>query len=178
VSASDYIIDILLILVVLRQIRARRLTIKSTYLPVALIAYAGYKYFHTFSPSGNDVLLIAIFAVIGLLLGSFSGATTRVWRREDGVVLAQAGVLAAALWIVGMGFRFGFAIWANTNSGGTSLFNLSKSLDTPNVQYVWTSALLLMAFCEVLSRVGYLQWQRIRFERMGAPSTKGEVVRL
>jgi hypothetical protein len=178
VHASDYIIDILLILVVLRQVRTRQLTVRSTYLPLVLIAYAGYEYFHSFSPAGNDVVLIVIFSLIGLLLGTFSGATTRVWRRDDGMVVAKAGVLAASLWIIGMGFRFGFAIWANTNSGGLSLYNFSTAHDIPNVAYVWTTALLLMAFCEVLSRVGYLQFQRVRFERAGNESAKGEVVSL
>jgi hypothetical protein len=164
VNTTGYIIDVLLILVVLRQVRKRQLTAQSVLLPVALLAIAGVTYLKSFSLAGNDLVLIVIFTVIGVVLGTISGVTTRVWR--DGVhgVVAQAGVVAAASWILGMAFRFAFALWANTSSGGAALGRFSYHHDITSAQ-AWTTALFLMAFGEVLSRVGYLQFRRVRLER-------------
>src|SRR5207248_781035 len=55
---TDYIIDILLIAVVFRQMRARELTPGSVVLPVILVGVACANYLKAFTPRGNDVLLI------------------------------------------------------------------------------------------------------------------------
>jgi hypothetical protein len=164
-NATDYIVDLALIGVVFRQMRTRPLTLKSVLFPVVIMAIAGSQYLRGFPTAGNDLLLTAIFVVIGLVLGTTSGLTTRVWRNESGVTVAKAGVAAALLWIVGMGFRFGFSIWANTNSGAKSLTTFSFHHSITSAQ-AWTTALVLMAFAEVLSRVGYLQYRRLQADRV------------
>lgn len=158
-STTDYIVDIALILVIFRQTRTRELTARHAIVPLAIVAWAGQHYLRGFTLGGNDLVLIAAFTVVGLALGAWSGLATRVWRENDGHVVARAGVVAAVTWIVGMGFRFAFALYANTTGGSQAIGRWSAHHAVTSGQ-VWTTALVLMAFAEVLSRVGIMQWRR------------------
>jgi hypothetical protein len=113
-SVENYIIDILLILLVFRQLRPRQLTPRVIVLPLILVAWAWISYFKTFSANGHDVELIAIFTAVGIALGIASGLTTKVWESGQ-KLLFQAGAIAAVTWIIGMGsawaFRFGALGW-------------------------------------------------------------------
>jgi hypothetical protein len=161
VSVTDYIVDILLFAVIFRLLRARELTAKSVILPLALIVYAGSHYLHHFTLSGNDLTLIVILTTIGIGFGTASGASTSVWRSEHGTILARAGAVAATTWVLGMGFRFGFSIYANSQSGGHTLARFSADHAITSAQ-AWTTALVLMAFGEVLARVAVLQLRRLQ----------------
>jgi hypothetical protein len=158
-STTDYVVDIALILVIFWQVRPRELTATAVILPLAIIAYAGHHYLHRFTIAGNDVLLMVAFTLAGVALGTWSGLATRVWRDGDHV-LARAGVLAAATWVAGMGFRFAFALYANTSGGDRAIGRFSAHHSITSGQ-AWTTALVLMAFAEVLGRVGIMQWRRI-----------------
>ncbi|MGC2168542.1 MAG: hypothetical protein WA580_05510 [Acidimicrobiales bacterium] len=162
-SVSDYVVDILLIALVLRQLRARQLTIRVVILPIVLVVWAWTSYFHTFAANGHDYELIGVFVVVGLALGIASGLTTKVWESNQQVMF-QAGVWAAVTWIAGMGFRLGFQIWATSTSGQASLtrFSIRHHITGPEA---WVCALLLMALCEVLGRLGILQWRLYSRER-------------
>jgi hypothetical protein len=163
VSFIDYVIDILLIAVVFRQLRARRLTPGSVLLPVVLVAVAGLNYLRPFTPRGNDIPLIVLLAAAGVTLGLLSGLVTAVWRDGEGFVVARAGVGAAALWVAGMGFRFAFAVWS-TGSGGAAVGHFSAEHAISSVQ-AWTTALVAMAVGEVLARVAVLQLRRARAQQ-------------
>jgi hypothetical protein len=167
-STADYVIDILLILVIFRQLRARTLTGRSALLPITLVAYAGSHYLHHFAFGGNDLMLILLLTFVGIFLGALSAFTTTVWTDNSGLVLARAGLLAATSWVAGMGFRFAFAVWANSGSGGRSLTRYSMRHHVTSIQ-AWTTALVLMAFGEVLSRVAILQIRRFRVAPSAAP---------
>ena len=65
-SSIDYIVDILLIVVIFRQLRPSALSARSVVLPLAIMAYAGAHYLHGFPVGGNDVLLTAVLTVTGL----------------------------------------------------------------------------------------------------------------
>lgn len=163
-SATDYVVDLLLIAVVLRQVRTRPLSLQSVVLPLVLVGIAGSEYLKGFPTGGNDVALTVIFTAIGLALGTLSAMATRVWRNEQGIVVAKAGVLAAVLWMVGMGFRFGFQLYADSSSGALSIARFSVHHHITSAE-AWTTALVLMAFGEVLSRVAYLQVRRVQVAR-------------
>jgi hypothetical protein len=159
----DYITDLLLIAVVVRQMRVRQLTLRSLLLPLGLVAGAGITYLRPISLGGNNISLIAVLATTGVLLGALSGAATAVWRRGDGAVYSRAGILAALLWVLGMGARFAFAIWV-THSGAATVarFSVHHGITGANI---WQFALVLTAYGEVLSRIGVLQVRRLRAER-------------
>lgn len=159
-STADYVVDILLIVVIFWQIRPRELTTRSAVLPLAILVWAGLHYLHAFSVGGNDVLLMAVFSGIGIGLGVWSGLATRVWRDESRV-LVQVGVIAAGTWVLGMGFRFAFAVYANTTGGEQAIGRFSAHHAITGGQ-AWTTALVLMAFGEVLARVAIMQVRRGR----------------
>jgi hypothetical protein len=162
-SATNYIIDIALIAIVLRQLVARQLTARSVLLPVVLVALAGLNYLKGFPTAGNDLPLILILIAIGAVLGVMSGTTTRLWNQQ-GTVWAKAGIVAASVWVLGMGFRMGFDIWANTHDGEASLYRFSIHHSITSAQ-AFTTAFVLMAFAQVFSRVGILQYRRLRLEK-------------
>jgi ABC-type antimicrobial peptide transport system permease subunit len=158
VTLTDYVIDILLIAVVFRQMRARELTPGSVLLPLVLVGVACLNYLKAFTPRGNDLLLIAVLAVAGVALGLLSGIVTDVWRDAEGHVVARAGLLAAAAWVAGMGFRFAFAVWS-TGGGAADVTRFSIEHRISSGQ-AWTTALVVMAVGEVVARVGVLQVRR------------------
>jgi phosphotransferase system glucose/maltose/N-acetylglucosamine-specific IIC component len=125
------------------------------------VAGAGIAYLRPISLAGNNLTLIAVLVAAGLTLGTLSGMTTSVWRQGDSV-LARAGVLAAFLWVLGMGARFAFALWV-THSGAEAVGRFSFSHDITG-WHIWQFALVLMAYSEVLSRTGVLQFRWIRAE--------------
>jgi uncharacterized membrane-anchored protein YitT (DUF2179 family) len=153
-TSTDWIIDIALILIVLRQLREAKLTVKTILLPVGLIAFTASHYLHGIPTAGHDLLLVAIFTAIGAVFGVFGGLLTRV-RGADGNAYIKATLSAAAFWVVSMGFRLGFAIWASHSSGITALAHFSAAHDITGSE-AWTTALVLMAFGEVAVRLGII----------------------
>jgi hypothetical protein len=166
---SDYLIDIVLVLLVVRQIRESRLSTRMMLMPLAIVAYVAHEYLHALPTAGNDLGLVAGMIGLGLALGVAGGLTTRV--RTDGgrYALVRAGWVAAGLWVGSMSARLGFAIWA-THGGGPALarFSAAHHLSVS----VWSDAILLMALTEVVSRVGLLFWRTQRalaVQRESAP---------
>jgi hypothetical protein len=157
---TDYLLDSLLVLLVLRQIREARFDRKAVLLPLGIAAVVCNSYLHSIPTAGNDLFLIIGFAALGIALGVASALTTRV--RSDGgrYALVKAGWIAAGLWVVSMGFRFGFSIWAN-NGGGPDLVRFSIAHDITSGS-AWTAALVLMAMGEVVCRTGVLLYRSHR----------------
>ncbi len=160
-SVTDYVIDILLIAVIFRQVRPHQLTPRAALLPLVLLAIAGAIYLKPpFTARGNDLALIVILTVAGAVLGVISGLADRVWTDRTGALLYRVSVLSIVAWIAGMGFRFAFQFWAY-HSGGPSIARFSVSHDITGAS-TWTTAFFLMAFGQVIARVGMLQLRRIR----------------
>ena len=58
-SITDYVIDILLIVVIFRQVRPHELTSRAALLPLALLAAAGVIYLRPFTLAGNDLAYLS-----------------------------------------------------------------------------------------------------------------------
>ena len=152
-TTTDYLISAALILVVVRQIRGKRLAGASLYVPLALAGYAAVKYLHGLPTDGNDLELVAICLVAGLTLGVLCGLFTLVYPDASGVAYARATGIAAALWVVGISGRLAFGYYAEHGGGPTiARFSHAHSL-TPQA---WPTALILMALAEVVSRTAVL----------------------
>jgi hypothetical protein len=151
-TTTDWAIDIALLLIVLRQLREERLTTRTILLPLIIIGWAASNYLHNIPTAGNDVLLAAIFAGTGIVFGLLGGLLTHV-RIAEGHVRIKASLGAAALWIISMGFRLGFAVWSTHPTGASHLTHFSAAHDITNSQ-AWVVALILMAFGEVAIRLG------------------------
>lgn len=159
-SVTDYVIDILLILVIFRQVRPHQLTLRAALLPLALLAVAGIIYLRPVTLGGNNLALIVILAAAGIVLGVLSALADRIWLDQAQQLMAKAGAISVIAWVAGMGFRFGFAYYAY-HSGGPAVvrFSVDHHITGANI---WTTALVLMAFGQVLARLGVLQARRIR----------------
>jgi hypothetical protein len=167
---TDYLVDSLLVLLVLRQVRESRLDLISLLLPFGAMAWVVQQYLHEIPTAGNDLVLIVGLALVGTAFGAISAATTRVRRDGGKYALVKAGRVAAGTWVVSMGGRFAFAFWAS-HGGGPDLFRFS--LDHHLDASAWTAALVLMAFAEVLVRMGILF---ARARRTEAPVRTAELV--
>jgi hypothetical protein len=157
-SITDYLIDSALVLLVLLQIKERPLTTHALIRPLVIVSIAVVSYFKSVPTAGNDLVLIGVLALFGLMLGTAAGKATFVRGREDGVVVARAGWLAGFFWVLGMGLRFAFLVWIN-HSGAASLAHFSATHSITSAQ-AWTDALLAMAVFEVLGRSALLYMRR------------------
>lgn len=157
-TTTDWILDITLILVVFRQLRWSRIDALFLIVPIGIVSFVAYKYLDPIPTGGNDLLVIGGCAALGTVLGVAGGLTTHVRMgggKEDGErgrMYVRAGFTAASLWVVGMGARLAFSVWAE-HSGGPTLVRFSEQHDITSVQ-AWISGLILMVLCEVGTRIG------------------------
>jgi hypothetical protein len=153
-TISDYILDIALIGIVFLQIKGRRLTLRSLLLPFAIVGFVAFRYLHSIPMQGGDLLLIGGAALLGGLLGGLAGLFTSVKPDADGIPFAKAGVVAAVLWVLGVGSRFAFQLYV-THGGAESVGRFSIAHHITGAP-AWTAALILMAIAEVALRSAVL----------------------
>ncbi|MGH2874518.1 MAG: hypothetical protein ACRDL5_18920 [Solirubrobacteraceae bacterium] len=149
-SFTDYILDSVLVLLVLLQIKERPLTDRSLLRPLVIVGIAVVVYMNGLPTAGNNLVLIGLLAAFGAAIGIASGVTVRLRPGRNGQVLARAGWAAAFLWVLGMGSRFAFAFWA-THGGSSAIGQFSVQHAISGGQ-AWTAALLMMALLEVCGR--------------------------
>lgn len=151
-TTTDWIIDIALVLIVIRQLREEQLTLRFVLLPLGIVAFVAHKYLAAVPTTGHNLVLIGLALALGTTFGVAGGLLTRV-RAEDGRAYVRAGFGAAALWVGSMTARLGFIIWI-THSGQDDLvrFSITHHLSAD----VWQSALVLLALSEVVTRVGII----------------------
>jgi len=161
----DYLLNIALISLVVLQMRGRRLDRRGLVLPLALVSWAASHYLRGIPTGGTDGLMVAIGVTAGLVLGTASAALTRLETDKDGVVVARATIAAAALWVIGIGGRMGFALY--TQYGGAPAierFSQAHHITAAG----WVDGMVLMALVEVASRTLIL-WARSRSLVGGRP---------
>jgi hypothetical protein len=158
-SPTDYLLDSALVLLVLFQIKERALTTQSIIRPLIIVGVAVVIYFNGLPTAGNDLVLVGVLGALGLALGTAAGRATFVrLRPSDDTVVARAGLIAAVLWVVGMGLRFAFLVWIS-HGGQASLAHFS-AIHSITSSEAWTDALLAMAVCEVAGRTLVLAARR------------------
>jgi hypothetical protein len=153
-TTTDWLLDIALILLVIRQIREAKMDLRFFLIPLGIVGYTASKYLHALPTAGNDLVLIAGCFTVGALLGVAGGLTTHV-RAADGVAYARAGVSAAAIWIVSMTARLAFIIYITHSAGEAWLtrFSIAHNLTSADV---WQTALVILALTEVIVRIGII----------------------
>jgi hypothetical protein len=153
-SLSDYLLNGVLVALVFRQLRGKRLTTRQLLLPLAIVGYAAAHYLHAIPTAGNDLVLAVGGAAIGIALGTGAGFLTHVTRGTDGVPIARATGWAAALWVLGVGSRIAFSLFAQ-HGGEADLVRFSAAHSITSMQ-AWVAGLVLMALAEVVSRTAVL----------------------
>ncbi|MCE0534129.1 hypothetical protein LWF15_01250 [Kineosporia rhizophila] len=149
-TTTEWITDLVLLLLVLRQVREGRLTPRGFILPLAIVAVVAHSYLHSIPTGGNDLVLIGTLVTVGAALGIAGGLFTLV-RRVGEDVLVKAGVVAALLWVLGMGSRMAFQLWSE-HGGGEAITRLSIEHSITGAD-AWVAAFVLMALTEVVTRL-------------------------
>jgi hypothetical protein len=171
-TKTDWILDIALVLVVLRQIRWSRIDLFFLLVPIGITSFVAYTYLDPVPTGGNDLLLIGAFAVLGVVLGVSGGLTTHV-RVREGKAFVRAGAAAASLWVLGMGARLAFAVWSE-HSGGPTIVQFSERHDITSMQ-AWVSGLILMVLCEAGTRIGTILVRVAAAKRQAAVGSRAVI---
>jgi hypothetical protein len=171
VNATGYIVNIILVLLVLRQIRETRLDLANLVLPVVLVGAAAAYYLRAVPITGHDVLLDVTLGSAGLALGALCALATRLRHGPDGAALAKAGIVAAILWVAGIGARMGFVLWSD-HGGAPHIASFSAAHQITGAD-AWVAALVIMALAEVLARLGTLRLRARMLPSSGSTGSAG-----
>jgi hypothetical protein len=158
-NITTYLISASLILLVIRQIREHPLDARSLAVPVLAAGAAAVMFLHSVPAGGSDLALEAAGVAAGAAMGAVGGLATRLRLGADGRPLGRAGVLAASMWVGGVGARLAFAI-AEGNGAGPAIarFSIAHHITGSSA---WVAALVMMALADVLTRLAVI-WLRGR----------------
>jgi hypothetical protein len=148
-TTTEYLLNAALVLVVVRQLRGKRLIGSAIYVPLAICAYVGYTFLHSIPTSGNDLVLVLAGSAAGLTLGTLCGLATLVYPDRDGIPFVRATGAAAVLWVLGVGARIAFSLYAQ--HGGAAAIG-RFSFEHAISQDAWVAGFVLMAILEAVSR--------------------------
>ena len=160
-NINMYVINAILVLMVVRQIREHSLDLRSLAVPVLAVGAAAVFFLHSVPGGGNDIALELICVLAGAVMGAVGGLATRLRLGSDGRPLGRAGWLAASMWVAGVGARMAFA-FAATNGAGPAIARFSMAHHITGSD-AWVAALVMMALADVLTRlvVVYLRGRRL-----------------
>jgi hypothetical protein len=162
-TTTDYLINALFILVVVRQAQERRLDRRAFVVPLVAVFFIAEQYVHSIPTAGNDLVLIAALTAVGLTLGTVCGFATQVRLGDDGFPVARIGWLAGTLLAAGICSRMAFAF---AISHGARPEVRSFSIAHHIGATAWPVALVAMAVCEVVARLALV---RVRANRCVVP---------
>jgi len=160
-SINMYVINAILVLMVVRQIREHQLDLRALAVPVLAVAAAAVFFLHSVPGGGNYIALELAGVSAGAAMGAVGGLATHVRRGADGRALSRAGAVAAGMWIGGVGARMAFA-FAATHGAGPAIGRFSVAHQITGSD-AWVAALVMMALADVLTRLAvvYLRGRRL-----------------
>ena len=160
-NITTYLVSASLILLVIRQIREHPLDARSLATPVLAVGCAAVLFLHSVPAGGSDLVLEAACVAAGAVMGGLGGLATRLRLGADGRPLGRAGVVAAGMWVGGVGARMAFAVAAG-NGAGPAIARFSVAHHITG-SAAWVAALVMMALADVLTRlvVIYLRGRRL-----------------
>ena len=160
-NINMYVVNAVLILLVVRQVREHPLDLRSLAVPVLAVGVAAVLFLHSVPLGGHDIALEVACVLAGALMGATGGLATRLRLGADGRPLGRAGWLAASMWVGGVGARLAFAVAANNGAGpAIGRFSVANHITS---SAAWIAALVMMALADVLTRlvIIYLRGRRL-----------------
>ena len=160
-NINVYVINAILVLMVIRQIREHPLDLRSLAIPVLAVGVAAILFLHSVPLGGNDIALELAGVLAGAAMGAIGGLATLMRRGADGRPLGRAGWLAASMWVGGVGARLAFAVAASNGAGPViARFSVANHITG---SAAWIAALIMMALADVLTRLVliYLRGRRL-----------------
>ena len=153
-TTTDYLINALFVVVVLRQVHERRVDLRSFLVPLAIVFFVARNYVHSIPTAGNDLVLVGSLVSLGLLLGVGGGFATQLRRDGNGDVLARVGWIAGGLLIAGICARMVFVFAVNNGAeAAIRSFSITHHIGAA----AWPLALVAMALVEVAARQATVQ---------------------
>ncbi len=150
-NINMYVINAILVLMVVRQIREHQLDLRALAIPVLAVGAAAVFFLHSVPGGGNDIALELLCASAGAVMGAVGGLATRLRLGAGGRPVGRAGWLAASMWIGGVGARMAFA-FAATHGVGPAIARVSIAHHITGSD-AWVAALVMMALADVLTRL-------------------------
>jgi hypothetical protein len=149
-TTTEYLLNAVFVLAVLRQARERQLDLRSFLVPLVILFFVARQYVHSLPAAGNDLVLVGALATVGLAFGLTSALTTHVRVGDDGAAYARVGWIAGILLTIGISSRMVFA-FAVTHGFEPAIrsFSISHQIGAA----AWPVALVSMAIFEVVTRV-------------------------
>jgi len=136
--------------VLITQLGRHTLTWRRMLLPLVVVALVGRQYLQTIPAVGGDLDFEILCAVFGTACGVLAAGLVSLQRDPaSGRISTKAGIAYAALWVVVLGGRLGFAYLA---TNGWSAQVRQFSIDHAITAGAWTAAFVLMALAMVLAR--------------------------
>jgi hypothetical protein len=174
-NITMYLVNASLIVLVIRQIREHPLDARSLMAPVLAVGCAAVLFLHSVPAGGSDLVLEAACVLTGAVMGAIGGLATRLRLGNDGRPLGRAGVLAASMWVGGVGARLVFAV-AASNGAGPAIARFSVAHHITG-SAAWVAALVMMALADVLTRlvVIYLRGRRLAAAQAATAATAAGV---
>jgi hypothetical protein len=160
-SIAMDVINAILVLVVIRQVREHPLDLRSLAAPVFAVGAAAVLVLRSVPVGGGDVMLEAACAAAGAVMGAIGGLPTRLRLGADGRPLGRASALAVGMWVGGVGARLALAVAAGTGAGRPiARFSIAHHISG---SAAWVAALMMMALAGVLTRLVtiYLRGRRL-----------------
>ena len=155
-TTSAYIVNAILVLLVIRQIREHRMGLRGLAGPVLAVGAAAVFFLKSVPTGGNDVWLELACVAAGAVMGCLAGLFTHLRRDRDrdGRVWGRAGWVSASLWVTGVGARMAF-VFAATHGLGPAIGRFSVAHHITSKE-AWAAALVMMALADVLTRLTVL----------------------
>ncbi len=166
-TTTDYLINAVFVLVVLRQARECKVDARSFLVPMVVVFFVGRTYVHSVPTAGSDLVLVGVLACVGLALGLLGGFATHI-RISSGGALARVGWIAGALLIAGITSRLVFVYAVHHGAyHAVSAFSIANHIGAA----AWPAALVSMALVEVSARLVTVQLRARRLTASQAPGT-------
>ena len=83
-NINMYVINAILVLMVVRQIREHSLDLRALAVPVLAVGAAAVMFLHSVPGGGNDIALELLGVSAGVAVGAVGGLATRLRRGADG----------------------------------------------------------------------------------------------
>jgi len=170
-TLPEYLLNLFLVGLVALQVRGHKVTKARLVFPLVVTIYVCTSILHGIPTAGNDLVLVVAGTALGAALGTLAALATSV-RRDGPGAFAQAGALAAVLWVAGIGARVGFSLWV-THGGAPTIARFSAAHDITSGT-AWATAFILMAMAEVVTRTAGLY---VKARRSGAVIERGGLLR-
>ncbi len=135
------------------------------------MAAAVVMFLHAVPGGGSDITLDLLAVSAGAAMGAIGGLATRLRPGADGRPLGRAEVLAASMWIAGVGARMVF-YFAATHGAGPAIARFSIAYHITG-SAAWTAALVMMALADVLTRLAVVYLRGAPGRRHGHPGHRG-----